>query len=142
MKIVLKKSLLFLLLLSFALNITGCTNKDSKSGNGKDIEYTVVEEADLPQQLLSAINDRKMLPFKLTYITEGKDYCYIAVGYGGQKSGGYSITVNGLYDTDDCIKIKTQLMGPKENEPVTSNITYPYIVVKIEYIDKKVEFED
>ena len=53
-------------------------------------------------------------------------------------SGGYSIQVLDLSESDDNIYIETVLNGPKENELVLKAKTYPFIVVKIERNDKNV----
>jgi hypothetical protein len=129
--------LTYVLLLCFALS--ACKSNKGDTDKIKDLEFTVVEDADLPEKLAKIIEEKKVNPFKLTYSNE--DYLYIVQGYGGQKSGGYSISVNDLYLTENAIHVKTNLIGPSKDEPVTQNITYPYIVIKTEYLDKLVVFE-
>lgn len=127
----------YVLLLCFTLS--ACKNKKGDIEKIRDLEFTVVEDADLPEKLATIIEEKKGNPFKLTYSNE--DYLYIVQGYGGQKSGGYSVTVNELYLTENAIHVKTNLIGPGKDEPVTQNITYPYVVIKTEYLDKLVYFE-
>lgn len=129
--------LTYVLLLCFALS--ACKSNKGETDKIKDLEFTVVEDADLPEKLAKIIEEKKVNPFKLTYSNE--DYLYIVQGYGGQKSGGYSISVNELYLTENAIHVKTNLIGPTKGEPVTQNITYPYVVIKTEYLDKLVVFE-
>jgi hypothetical protein len=129
--------LTYVLLLCFALS--ACKSNKGDTDKIKDLEFTVVEDADLPEKLAKIIEEKKVNPFKLTYSNE--DYLYIVQGYVGQKSGGYSISVNDLYLTENAIHVKTNLIGPSKDEPVTQNITYPYIVIKTEYLDKLVVFE-
>lgn len=129
---------IILLLLSFCFSLAGC--KDSNDVKKlKDLDFTVVEDADLPEKLTATIQQKKENPFKCTYSTD--NYLYIVQGYGAQKSGGYSISVDELFLTENAIYIKTNLKGPDKQEPVTQNITYPYVVVKIEYLDKPVVFQ-
>lgn len=72
---------------------------------------------------------------------------YICVGYGKQETGGYSITVNDLYLTANAIYVDTNLIGPEpENRELyhaqeTEGASYPYIVVKMQYLDKAVVFD-
>ncbi len=127
----------FLLVLCFALS--ACQKGDGEVKKLKDLEFTVVEDADLPEKLMNYIEQKKENPCKFTYSNE--DYLFIVQGYGGQKSGGYSISVNELFLTENAIYIKTNLVGPGKDEPVTQNITYPYVVVKLEYMDKPVYFK-
>ena len=53
-------------------------------------------------------------PFKLTY-TDDKNL-YIAVGYGAQPTGGYSISIRELYLTENSIVLATELMGPEKGK--------------------------
>lgn len=128
-----------LLIIITVLAMTGCKKDEKEIKKIRDLDYTVVEEADLPGELKEIIDEKKEKPFRLTY--SNKDYLYIAVGYGKQNSGGYSIAVEDLFLTDNAIYIDTNLIGPSQDEMVSQGVTYPYIVVKLEYMDKKVVFE-
>lgn len=105
----------------------------------KDVDFTVVEEEEVPEELKKKINEQKDDVFRLTY--EDSGYLYLAVGYGSQPTGGYSVTVNELYETNNTIQMKTGLLGPSKTEEVTQNVTYPYVVIKMESIDKKTVFQ-
>lgn len=120
---------------------SSCSGGTKEIQKVRDLEFTVVEESNIPEALLKIINQKKTEPFKLTFDSEGKEYRYIAVGYGAQTTGGYSIRVEKLYLASNAIYFDTNLMGPKKEELVTQVITYPYIVVKTEYIDKNVVFQ-
>jgi hypothetical protein len=130
-------SLLIIVFITFGL--MGCKKNDQEIKKLKDLEFTVVADADLPGELKEIIDEKKELPFKLHY--SNKDHLYIVVGYGKQNSGGYSIAVEELFLTDNAIYIDTNLIGPSENDFVTQGVTYPYVVVKLEYLDKKIVFE-
>ncbi len=112
------------------------TDEDTKL---RDLEFTVLSEEALPEELKPLIAERSMAPFQMTY--SDKDYLYICVGYGEQKTGGYSIAVNDLYLTDADIHIQTALLGPDAGDTLTNSPSYPYIVVKTKYLDKTVIFE-
>lgn len=127
------------LFFSILLFLTGCSVKKTESKKIRDLEFTLVEESQIPEELKGLIEDKKASEFKLTFDTE--DAKYIVAGYGRQETGGYSISVDELYETENAIYISTNLIGPAKGEPVTQAETYPYIVVKIAYIDKSVVFE-
>ena len=99
-----------------------CSNK-SKPDKLKGLEFTVVEDADVPEKLMEAINEKKSQPFKTTYSDE--EYLYIAVGYGEKPTGGYSISVDEFYLTDNAIYVDTNLIGPSQEEFVSNAVTYP-----------------
>jgi hypothetical protein len=142
MEVMMKRFRILVLLLMIVVTvvgITGCKTEDTDIKKLKDLEFTVVEDADLPGELKEVIDERKEEPFKLTY--SNKDNLYIAVGYGKQNSGGYSVAVEELYLTSNAIYIDTNLIGPSQNDTVTQGVTYPYVVVKLEYRDEKVVFE-
>lgn len=131
-----KKISVFLLVLFFLM---GCQENPGYADKVRDIDFTVVEASDLPDELRGVIEEKKENGFKLTY-AEG-DYLYIVIGYGRQETGGYSIVVNDLYLTANGIFFDTELFGPKTGEVVEEAPSYPYIVVKIEYMDKSVIFD-
>lgn len=119
--------------------LCGCTQKQAKAEKIKDLEFTVVSEEGLPDELRSGLEEKKKEEFKATYAD--KKYLYIAVGYGEQSSGGYSITVNDLYLTENAVYIDTNLCGPTPKEAENKGASYPYVVVKLEYIDRAVVFD-
>ncbi len=123
------------LILSFLLCMVGCTEEPKETG--KELEFTVVAEQDLPAELKTIIEQKKTGEFKLTYI-DG-NYLYIAVGYGKQPTGGYSIQIPAVYLTETNIVFQSQLLGPKEE--AQANISYPYAVIKLEKRDEPVIFE-
>lgn len=134
-----KRALLWGLLL-MAVLLAGC-GKDQQNPPEKirDLELTVVAEDKLPEELLSAINEKKTAPFKFTFQDGG--YLYICIGYGEQESGGYSITVDDLYLTENAVYVKTCLIGPGADVPKDGVKSYPYIVIKTEYLDYSVVFD-
>lgn len=134
------KKFLFALLctLTFCF-VTGCSAEKISTQKIRDIDFTVVDEAKIPEELEEKIDDKEEKPFKLTYADNGA--LYIAVGYGEQKTSGYSIKVTDLYETENAIYIHTSLIGPAKEEKIVEEKTYPYIVIKLEYIDKNVVFE-
>lgn len=120
--------------------LTGCAKEKDPMEKIKDLEFTVLAEENIPDELKSVIEEKKGNTFKVTYQDNG--FLYICVGYGEQVSGGYSIVVNALYLTDNAIYADTTLLGPdpsdtgvKKNSP-----SYPYIVIKTEFVDKPVVF--
>ena len=134
-----KKKTYVVLFFSILLFLTGCSVEKTDAHKIKDLDFTLVEESQIPEELKALIEEKKAMEFKLTFDTE--DAKYIVVGYGRQETGGYSISVDELYETENAIYISTNLIGPAKGEMVTQVETYPYIVVRIDYIDKSVVFE-
>lgn len=117
----------------------GCSAKDAKEDKVEELEFTVVGEEQQPEALREIVAEKSAAAFQISY-TLGEEM-YIAVGYGEQPSGGYSISVNEFYETADSIVIDTTLIGPGKAENVTGTPTRPYIVVKTKNIeDKTIEF--
>lgn len=138
-----KKRIITILALSltaaFVTLAAGCSAETLSTEKLRDIDFTVVDEDDIPDELEEMIDEKEEQPFKLTY-ADGGDL-YIAVGYGEQPTTGYSIQVTELYESKNAIYIHTNLIGPSKDEKVLERITHPYIVVKMEYVDKNVVFE-
>lgn len=94
---------------------------------------------EVPQELQEIIEQKKKEPFRLTY--SGGEDLYIAAGYGEQKTGGYSIAVPELYLTENSITIRTELKGPEKQEQTGSECSYPFIVVKMPFMEEPVVFK-
>lgn len=121
------------------LGLAACSFQKNHTDKLKDLDFTVLKEEEIPEELKTVIDEKKTEPMKITYTDQG--YLYIAAGYGKQDTSGYSITVNEFYETENTICIHTRLLGPKKDEKVSKKATYPYLVVKTEAIEKTVEFE-
>lgn len=133
---------LFSTVMIFALflpTLTGCSISSGEAAKLRDLEFTVVSEELLPEELKTLVEERKAGEFKITYTDA--DALYICMGYGEQPTGGYSITVDELYLAEDAIYISTSLLGPASGETPADAPSYPYLVVKTELLDKTVIFE-
>ncbi len=117
----------------------GCSVKKTNTEKLRDVEVTVLEEEKIPEELMVQIEEKKSNSFKITYAD--KDALYIARGYGEQKTSGYSIEVKECYETKNAIYIHTNLIGPSKEEKIVEAETFPYVAVKMEFIDKNVVFE-
>ncbi len=135
MKKILSVVLSFCILLSF----TACTVKKLATEKIRDIEFTVVEEKNIPKELMKTIEEKEKEVMKLTYADQGA--LYIVEGYGEQPTSGYSIIVKECFETKNAIHVHTNLIGPTKEEQIVEAKTYPYIVIKIEYLDKNVVFQ-
>lgn len=136
------KVFLFVCLMTWVMVVrllTGCSVEKEHQDKVRDLEFTVVGEADVPGELAQIITEKKTAPFKLTYSND--QGLYIVTGYGEQATGGYSITVNELYLTDNSIVIDTELIGPEKGETTGVEVSYPYIVVQTEYLENPVIFQ-
>lgn len=118
--------------------VWGCVRQTDTSGKLRDLEFTVLNKEAVPSEMSQVIEEKKEEPFQLSYGDQG--VLYIAEGYGGQPTSGYSVEVNSLYETADAVCIHTSLMGPEKGEETKEAVTYPYVVVQLEYIGKDVIF--
>ena len=117
----------------------GCVTHSGTQEKLRDLEFTVLDKEDVPQEMKQMIEEEKAEPFRLTYTDQGS--LYIAEGYGAQLTTGYSVEVTGLYETEDEIRIHTSLLGPEKGEEIKEITTFPYVVVQLGAIDKNVIFE-
>ena len=112
--------------------LTGCSVQKNEQDKVRDLEFAV-------EELKSLIEEKKAADFRLTYSND--QGLYIAVGYGQQATGGYSIAVRELYLTENSIVVDTELLGPEKGEEVGVEKSYPYIVVRTEYLENPVIFQ-
>lgn len=134
-----RKSALFLALPLCLMILTACAVSKTDEKKIRDVEFTVIDKEDIPQEFLTRIEEEKDGQMKLSYGDKG--YLYAARGYGIQDTSGYSVTVNRCFETEQEIRIDTSLLGPGKEEKILKKKTYPYVVIKMEYTDKPVEFD-
>lgn len=117
----------------------GCTLLSQEKIKLRDLDFTVLSEEKIPEQLVAVIEEKKGNPFQITYTDNAN--LYICIGYGEQETGGYSIAVDELYLTDTNICVSTTLLGPEASEKPNKTPSYPYIVIKTEFLEQTVTFE-
>lgn len=128
-----------LLVMTAGLLFGGCGVRKQEEAKGNKIDYTVVEELEIPEELKEKIEEKKAKEFRVSYAAQ--DELYLAVGYGEQATGGYSITVERLEETPEAIYFETNLLGPDKDEKVSQTVSYPYLVVKMEFREKEIYYE-
>lgn len=131
----------FLMLVWIVLGVWGLAGCSAAEDNGdkvRDLEFSVTADPDVPKELGQLIAEKIHQPFKLAYSDDSN--LYIAVGYGAQPTGGYSICVNDLYLTENSIVLDTELKGPEKGENPGTEQSFPYIVIKTEYLEQPVIF--
>lgn len=122
-----------------AISIVGCSVIQKKKEEGTSVDYTVVKKADYPNEITDMIEEKKQEKFQMSYQSEGE--LYLIRGYGIQSTGGYSIQVEYVTETEGELHMKTALVGPENIEQSQNAISCPVIVVKMEYRDKKIIFD-
>ena len=116
---------------------SGCKAIKIEEAEREQLEYTLIQQDEVPETIKSLIEDRKMKEFQFTY--KSGEELYLFKGYGQQMTGGYSIQVADLSESENAIFFETRLIGPEEVD-AGSEPSYPYIGVKLEYRDKPVQF--
>ena len=134
-----KRVILRFFAMAALLFMTGCSMLSEEDVKLKDLDFTVLSEEKIPQELKSIIDEKKTGEFKLTF--HDNEFLYICIGYGKQPTGGHSIAVNELYLTENAIYVNTELLGPDATEKSNQVPSYPCIVIKVDYLDKQVIFQ-
>ncbi len=127
------------IVIGFLLAMSGCKEERVEEKKLKDLDFTVLGDNEIPMELKQIIEENKHEVAKTTYVDMGE--LYIIICYGDQPTTGYSIQVNELYETENTVAIKTTLKGPEKNEQVLKLVTSPYIVVKLENIEKTIVYK-
>ena len=125
--------------LSLLIFLTGCEMKRVENMQKNPVEFTVVEPAQVPEELMKIIEENKQGEMKLTYEDQG--YTWLVRGYGQQKTGGYSIAVNSVYLAEDGLHADTSLIGPPYEQKIQDEASYPYLVLKLEKQEAEIFFD-
>ena len=132
-----KRCVWVFLLCLFVMMLGACGKKEEEKKTS--LEFTVVDEDRLPEEVKKLVEEKKEQVFKFTFADSG--YLYLCIGYGKQKTGGYSVTVNDLYATENAIYVDTSLLGPSGETARKQSASYPYLVLKTPFMDKAVVFD-
>ena len=118
--------------------LAGCLLSKQSVDKVADLEFSVVPEEEIPEELAKLIREKKTREFKLSYSADGK--LYIVAGFGEKSTGGYSVRVNECYLTENAIVFDTDLLGPGKDEEVSQGTSWPYIVICMEDRPESVVF--
>ena len=119
--------------------LSGCQIQTNNREKINDLEYTMPDKREIPEDLAKILEEKKIREFKMTYAEE--EDLYLCIGYGEQKTGGYSIEVKELYLSENAVYFDTNLIGPQSEEEIVKAPRYPYLVVKTQAVDKPVVFQ-
>ncbi|MCR5792839.1 MAG: protease complex subunit PrcB family protein [Lachnospiraceae bacterium] len=119
-----------------AVLLQGCSAGKIQNEKIGDIDFTVVKEEDYPDEVKALIEKQKYEPFQSVFLDGA--YMYVLVGYGEQNTTGYSIRIEGVYETPTSIVVDTNLLGPQPDAELTGENTFPLIVLKMKPSDKEV----
>lgn len=128
-----------ILLLFLLTALLGCSQKAEKEGSEKEAAYTVVDPDEVPEELKQIIEENKENEMKMSYLAD--QVLYAVRGYGQQKTGGYSIQVNGVWDTGEEIHVDTSLIGPSPDREMKEEPSYPCLVLNLGKTEKQVVFD-
>lgn len=132
------KILVIILVVILAAALSGCGVDNIDREKVRDLEYQVVTEEDIPEEIFEKLLKEYENFGRSAYICS--DMLYIVVCYGAQPTEGYTIDVDTLYESSNAIIVETTLKGPSRQEKVEEKISYPYIVLRLEKNDKVVVF--
>lgn len=112
----------------------GCTKegqaKEEISAKGRELDFTVCKEENIPKELKEIIDKKKENSFQISFSNQA--YMYYVVGYGTQPTSGYSILVQNIELKNEKIYVDTLLLGPEKNEKIEKKESFPYVVIKLE----------
>ena len=117
----------------------GCMFMEVSDEKIKDRAFVIVNEEALPEEIRSIIETKKTEAFQMAY--HEANTTYIILGYGMQETSGYSIQVNEVYEGKDSIWVDADLIGPRKNDVVENEPSYPYVIIKTEKIEQLIRFK-
>lgn len=138
-----KKNICKVILPGIIFLLAGCGIGTIKEQKIRDVSYSIVRTEEIPEEVKEEIDRSKKAEMWFSYADRknGKGDLYIVRGYGKQETPGYSIEVNGCYETENTLVIRTTLLGPEKENRVHKKPTYPYIVIKTAYTEKQIIYE-
>lgn len=105
-------------------------------------ESSVVEEVvqeELPEEVASWIENSQNTWLAQEKVVE--DIMYLLVTYGEKPTGGYSVDIQQVMESEEEIIVKLSFTQPGEDDIVTQAITYPYDLFSMKPTEKPVVYE-
>lgn len=118
--------------------LTACSVAEVNSGAGEkveDLEYVILDEDRIPEELLPLIKERYEEAFQMTYTDN--EYLYVCIGYGKQENSGYTIVVNDFFLGENGVLVDTSLIGPAAGEERINEAQYAYIVLRTQALEEE-----
>ena len=119
--------------------LSGCRFIKIEEGERTPLEYTIMKQEEIPREAVELMDQKKEKAFQMTY--QVGDVRYLMKGYGEQLTGGYSIQVEEVSESENAVFCKTRLVGPEEKN-IGGEPSYPCIVLRISDTHKPVQFTD
>lgn len=119
--------------------LMGCGVEKTDGKKVQDLNYEMVEEEGIPEELKEKIEEKKASDFKLTF--ESDRYLYVVRGYGEQETGGYSIQIADFYLTKNAIIFDTNLIGPQKESISKVAPSFPYVIIRTANREENVIFQ-
>lgn len=144
-----KKRGIFAGILIALVFLNSCREIRKDEIRGEALEFQIVEEDKIPEEMKEQIEREQERPFQMVY-GDG-DRLYIGQGYGGQEEEGYRIQIDLCLEGKDAIYVHSILLGPGSAKAAEdSGDTFiregaasamPYIVFSVEWSEKQVIFD-
>lgn len=99
------------------------------------IQFTILEEDNIPISVKEWVEQNKERESNI--IIDDNDKSYIAIIRGEKRTGGYSISIKDIEEQDESILVKVEYLDPDPEKMVMQIITYPFLVIELEKIEKK-----
>lgn len=99
------------------------------------MSYRVIDETDAPPVIQEWLKTNKQIEnFTFVYV-EGKSY--VVITRGEKKTGGYGIKLDEVNENSKIL-IRVEYFDPEPDEIVIQVVTYPYIIIELNYIEKEI----
>ena len=136
-KRILGRMIVVLFVMMLLVLLAGCSSTAEEKL--RNLEFVVLSEERIPQELKTILEEKKAQPFQITY--QDMENLYLCVGYGEQETAGYSVAVDDLYLTKNTLVARTTLLGPDGTKKPVKALTYPMIVIRTELRNETVVFQ-
>ncbi len=123
------------MILGFFFCATGCKITKHPEPIIGQVEFEVLEEEDVPEELMGIMEKKKAEPFLSTY-GDG-EYLYVGQGYGEKEVDGYEIEVDSFTESENFLYFHSILKGSHDAK---EKKTFPWVVVRTKWKDKSVVY--
>jgi hypothetical protein len=121
------------------------TKKEKKAPQGiafNKIKFEKIKDSDAPKELVDKIEKLKRERGFAFTVDDKSGYIYIAVFMGEKPTGGYSIEVTDVSDSEGRTGVLVKEIEPNKGDIVTQVLTQPYTIIKAKGITTNISVEN
>ncbi|MGM0379670.1 MAG: protease complex subunit PrcB family protein [Bacillota bacterium] len=143
-----KKNFYIIFLILIGLLVTACNNQEKNDTNKSlEFDYEIASLENIEDEEIKDWYENNRKSYGVYKFNVSKNDKFLLLSAGRRKTGGYSLKIKNVNQSDKLVEFIIDLDKPSSDEMVTQVITYPTLLLKVNAnqefdLDAKLDFEE